>query len=58
MDKRPRFVLFKVSAMAVTVYASFSMATTVKQIPLCATLWSILSSLVNGEVNVKWMKKS
>jgi hypothetical protein len=42
-----------VSLIAVTVYSSSVISTTVKQTPLCATLWSIFNSPTKEQVNVK-----
>ena len=43
---KPILDLSKVSLIAVTIYSSPLILTTVKQTPLCATLWSIFNSEV------------
>ena len=49
----PMFERSSVSFIAVTVYWSPLMFTTVRQTPLWQTLWSIFSSLVNEHVKVR-----
>ena len=51
----PRLVFASVSATAVTLYCVPVMSTTVRQTPLCATLWSTFSSAASGLSIMKWM---